>query len=184
MKKLLLLALLAAAALPARAAILQLDLQGSARPFMSGLNENPSNLSLGNGNEVGGGITYDDVLNLLTINVQWFSLTGSVTAAHIHATASTGAAVFTTNGGVIFGIDGSTPGFSNAANGGGWTNTQVTLSGVQETQLLANQLYLNAHTSGNPGGEIRANLVQAVPEPGSAALLLAGCLGLLVRRRR
>ena len=171
------------------AAIIDFDLIGRSGVGMRFDNENPSSASgSGTGGELLSGITYDDVSNLLILNVGWglgngfTNLTGNVTAAHIHAAANS---LFTTNGGVIVSLDGATPGFNNNATIGGWTNTQVTLTATQETQLLNGQLYLNAHTSSNPGGEIRGNLVPApVPEPASFGLVALGALTLLRRSRR
>ena len=148
-------------------------------------NENPTSASTATGGEVGPGISYDDVSKVLTLFVGWgagngFSnLTGAVSAAHIHSSSG-----FTTNGGVIISLDGATPGFNPSPTAGGWTNTQVTLSAPQEVSLLAGQLYLNAHTAANGGGELRGNLVQAAPEPTSLGLVAAGALGLLARRKR
>jgi hypothetical protein len=167
----------------ASASVFGLDLMGRSGAGMRFDNENPSASGSGTGGEVGAGISYDDVLNQLTINVGWGSgqgftnLTGNVTVAHIHAAPD---ALFTSNGGVIVNLDGATPGFNNSGTNGGWSNTQVTLSASQETQLFNGQLYLNAHTSANGGGEIRGNMI--VPEPATGALLLIA--GLLVRRTR
>lgn len=169
----------------ASAATIFFDLQGRSGPGMRFDNENPSATSTGTGNEVGAGISFNDISKVLTINVGWGSgngftnLTGTLTAAHIHQAAN---ALFTTNGGVIVSLDGATPGFSNSATNGGWTGTTVTLSAGQETALLSGFLYLNAHTAANPGGEIRGNLVQ-VPEPSTAVLAIGGVLGLMARRR-
>ena len=172
----------------AQAAIIDFDLLGRSGPGMRFDNENVNSASgSGTGGEVGLGITYDDISNLLILNVGWGAgkgftdLTGTVTAAHIHAAANN---LFTTNGGVIVGLDGATPGFSSSPTNGGWTNTQVTLTAPQETQLLNGQLYLNAHTAANGGGEIRGNLVPApVPEPATVGLLAIGALAVSRRRR-
>ena len=170
----------------ANAAIVQFDLRGKAGAGMLTGNENPVVAATSSGGEVGAGITYDDVLNLLIINVGWGSgngfsnLTGIVTAGHIHASAS---ALFTTNGPVIIGLDGATLGFNSSPTNGGWTNVKATLTDAQEMQLFAGQLYLNVHTAANPGGEIRGNLL-LVPEPASYGLALLALGGLAASRRR
>jgi hypothetical protein len=52
--------------------------------------------------------------------------------------------------------------------------------------ILSNQDYINFHTTQNPGGEIRGQIL-AVPEPASLALASIGAIGLLagaLSRRR
>ncbi len=188
MKTLLLAALIGLVAVDAQGTIIQFDLVGRSGSGMRFDNENPASASgSGTGGEVGAGIIYDDVTNILTLNVGWGSgkgfsdLTGTVTPAHIHQAAN---ALFTTNGGAIVSLDGVTPGFSNSGTNGGWTNTTATLSAAQETALLSGFLYLNAHTAVNGGGEIRGNLVQAVPEPSAACMLAVVTLAFAARRRR
>ena len=170
----------------ASAAILQFDLIGRSGPGMRWDNENPSSNSTATGGEIGAGIFYDDVLNLLTVNVGWGSgngftnLTNNVTVAHIHQAPNP---LLTSNGPVIINMDGATPGFNNNAINGGWFNTQVTLTPAQEISLLQGVLYLNAHTQLNPTGELRGNMVQ-IPAPASLSLLaLAGVVGARRRRR-
>lgn len=189
MKKLIVSATAALAfAASSNAATILFDIGGRSGLGMRFSNENPTSASgSGTGGENGAGISYDNSTKVLTLNVGWGSgkgftdLTGTVTAAHIHAAADN---LFTSSGAVIINLDGATAGFNSSGTNGGWTNTQVTLTGAQETQLLNGQLYLNAHTTANSGGEIRGNLVaQAVPEPGSAVLAVCGAVALLRRRR-
>ncbi len=189
-KLFLMVGLLAIGSLPTSvsASIIQFDLLGRSGAGMRFDNENVASASgSGTGGEIGAGISFDDVSKVITINVGWGSgkgftdLTGTVTAGHIHQAANS---LFTTNGGVIVGLDGATPGFNSSATNGGWTNTTATLNAVQEAALNSGFLYLNAHTAANGGGEIRGNLI-AVPEPSSMVLFgLAGMGAAFARFRR
>ena len=60
-------------------------------------------------------------------------------------------------------------------------NTTLT---EQLPNILAGNSYLNFHTTQFGGGEIRGNLVNAIPEPGSMALLAGAIPGILALRRR
>lgn len=144
-------------------------------------NEVPSASSTAFGDAVG--ITFDSATNQLALNVAWGSgngfsdLTGNATAMHIH-----GPADINSNGGVLYNL-GSLPGFDNSASNGGFLGT-ITLSTIDVQTLFDGEMYLNIHTDANPGGELRGNIVSAIPEPSSLAIL--GIMGSVVgfRRRR
>jgi hypothetical protein len=107
--------------------------------------------------------------------------------AHIHA----GPAVTpTTNGPVVWGFlgapfndnnpnDFSMTAFTTGVGGtfsGKWdlaegNNTTLT---AQLPNILAGRSYINFHTTQFTGGEIRGNIVAAVPEPETYALMLGG----------
>ncbi len=172
----------------ANAAVIQLDLRGKAGNGLLSGNENGTVVGGPfTGGEFGSGIFYDDVDNILTLNFTWATasgftgLSGNATAGHIHGpTADSNAAAFLNNIGVLFGLD-SGPTWNNNATTGGVTGRTITLTETQEQQLLAGRFYVNIHTSANPGGEIRGNII---PEPSMALLSLLGCAGMIVRRRR
>ncbi len=169
-----------------QAAIIQFDLQGTGGIGLLNTNE-PGSPVGGTGGEIGAGISYDDVANLLTLNVGWGSsqgftnLSSSLTAAHIHGpTASNNGAGFTQTSGVAFGLTPS----STTNTGGFFADAPILFSAGQEIDLLNGKFYINIHTSNNGGGELRGFLVQAAPEPTSLGLLAVGALGLLTRRKR
>lgn len=139
----------------------------------------------GTGGEIGAGISYDDVTNILSINVGWGSsqgftdLSSASSNSHIHGpTANNFGAGFTQTAGVLFNLTRS----SNLATGGTITQT-VLLTEPQETDLKNGKYYINVHTANNGGGEMRGFLV-AVPEPSRAMIIFAGLFWPVIRRRR
>jgi hypothetical protein len=70
------------------------------------------------------------------------------------------------------GVGGTCAGTWDAPEGNGTTLT------AQLSAILAGNTYINFHTTQNPGGEIRGQIL-AVPEPASLALLIAGLFGVL-----
>jgi hypothetical protein len=107
--------------------------------------------------------------------------------AHIHA----GPLVTpTTNGPVVWGFFGA-PFNDNAPNDSSMTPFTTGVGGTfsgkwdlgegnsttlaaQLTNILAGRSYINFHTTQFTGGEIRGNIVAAVPEPETYALILGG----------
>ena len=190
MKKLLLsLALFLPLAPSAQAAIINFDLIGTAGAGLRTGNE-PGSILGGSGGEIGAGISFSDVTNLLTVNVGWGSsqgftdLSSLASNSHIHGpTASVNGNGFTQTAGVLFTLTRS----SNAVTGGIFTNAPILLSATQATQLFDGKFYINLHTANNPGGEMRGFLVAApVPEPAEYAMLLAGLalVGAIARKRK
>jgi len=138
----------------------------------------------------------DDTQTRLEINIQLNGLdldglqtpgdaSDDVTLAHIH-NAPVGV-----NGGVVFGFigpDSDTTGdlvvdpvagtIFSAWDLNEGNNTTLAL---QLGNLLAGELYINIHTTTNPGGEIRG---QIVPEPSTLGMLSLGLLVLHRVRRR
>jgi len=164
---------------------------------LSGANESVANASAGTGWVT---VTYDSIAHSLRIQASFADLTGTTTAAHIHAPAAPpfDAAVATqtpsligfplgvTMGSVDVTLDltfasSLRPGYITA-NGGTVAGAEIALA-----QALASGLaYFNIHTSSFPGGEVRGNLA-SVPDSGaSLAMLFPALIGLvgLTRWRR
>jgi hypothetical protein len=172
-----------------QAAVFDFDLQGRAGfGLLSGNELHTVNGTPGSGGETGLGIFYNDVSNLLTINIGWGSgngftdLTGNATAGHIHGLTSGSAPTsFTQTATVRYGLD-SLAGWNNSASNGGFIGT-VTISEADEAALFAGRMYINVHTSSNGPGEIRGQLT-AVPEPGETVAAVSVALGLFAVGRR
>ena len=118
-----------------------------------------------------GSVTYDTDTNEFSYIIGYVGLTGSLTSAHVHGPAPIGAVA-----GVAFPI-------SAGAGASGLIIGTTTISEAEEADLLAGLMYVNIHTAENPAGEIRGQIVN-VPEPGSLALVGAGALCLIRRRRQ
>jgi hypothetical protein len=157
---------------------------------LSGGIEAPPNASAGTGTAF---FTYNDVAHTLALNVVFSGLTGTVTAAHIHATttvafsgtAGVATQVPTFDGFPLGGTSGSyqqtfdltaaasyNPAFlNNATNLGSTATAEATLTSA----MFAGKAYLNIHTTSFPGGEIRG-FTSRVPDKSTTAALLAPVL--------
>ena len=122
-------------------------------PFLatySGNQENPSNASPAIGSIAG---IYDDATNTIQYVIVFSGLLSNTTAAHFHAPAAPGV-----NAPVIIAY----AGFPTGVTSGTFTGMQV-ITDAQEDQLMAGLWYSNIHTTGLPGGEIRAQIVLGFP---------------------
>ena len=148
---------------------------------LSGLNESGMPPTPASGNEIGAGITYDDVSNQLSFDIGYGSalgfvdLLGPVTAMHVHGPGPVIFPAPNINAGVQFGL----AGFHTPVGpfSGRITGVQI-LSAGQEQQLFNNELYVNVHSAFALGGEIRGQLI-AVPEPDTLILLGFSSLALI-----
>jgi hypothetical protein len=125
-------------------------------------------------------VTVDDVADTVSVILSWTGLIGGPpSAAHIHCCVAVDA-----NGPVVIPFTG----FPTTTSGT-YSNTFTGISAANIAGIEAGLAYINIHNAIFPGGEIRgdilpANAVSPVPEPESAALILAGLAALGWHRAR
>jgi len=163
---------------------------------LNGPSEAPANASPGTGTAT---FSYDSIAHTLAIDVTFSGLTGTTTAAHIHAptaVAGTGTASVATQvpnfTGFPLGVtSGSYSQSFDLTLASSYNSTFVSNNGgttsSAETALFAaitgGKAYLNIHTSTFGGGEIRGFLTP-VPEPAETAALTGGLIGAFAIFRR
>ena len=158
-------------------------------------NETAQPASLATGNEIGAGITYDDVTNSLSFDFAYGSAFGFVdlgsafSNVHFHAPGPVNFPAVNTSAGVIHGLAGfHTPSSSFS----GRVTGSVILTAGEQVDLFDNEIYINIHSAGFAAGEIRGQLIPVgqnavIPEPTTFAVwaLLGACVsGAFGRRRR
>ena len=125
---------------------------------LSGQQETPANTTTGTG---GGYFVIDTDTKTVNFWISFAGLSSAENAAHIHGFAGPG-----TPAGVLFTLPAGNP------KVGTWNYTAP-----QEASILAGLCYANIHTTNNPGGEIRGQIVplnatldavQETPATGSA----------------
>ncbi len=159
----------------ADAKVLEFDLSPGGSDDAVGLspaNEVPAVVtSTGTGGAISGGIFFDTDNSMLSFAMGYGSaagftdLTGAATGLHIHGPAAAGA-----EADVLFEL--SNVHFPAATpSNGGLVYGSFVLSPTQSADLLAGLDYVNIHTSANPGGEIRGQLIRANSSPDIADLV-------------
>jgi len=144
-----------------------------------------------------GTIVVDTIAQTMQVDITFSGLGSGTTAAHIHCCL---ASAFLT--GANAGVATTTPtftGFPLGVTSGTYSHLfdltlassynpafdGATVASKEATLIagmLAGQTYLNIHTTGFPGGEIRGFLV--TPEPSTLLLLGSGLVGLIGGRKR
>ncbi len=130
---------------------------------LSGQNEVPANPSTASGIMLG---TFDDAVDVFICELSFSGLSTPTIAAHLHGPADVGQ-----NGGVQIAL----LGFPVGVTSGTFANSFV-LTPEQKSQLLCGLWYVNIHTSGYPGGEIRSQIKEGttVGDISTFALSLTG----------
>ena len=96
-------------------------------------------------------VSYNKTTKQLSYTATWNGLSGPPSGMHFH-----GPAVAGVSAGVLIGVSG----FPATASGTISGNLTVPNTGVAlEADLLAGKWYFNVHTTANPGGEIRGQIV-------------------------
>jgi hypothetical protein len=156
-------------ALAAQAIVIEFELSPAGKDAavgLSPLNQVPAvTNSTGSGNELPGGISFNTSNMVLSVAIGFGSaagftdLTAPASAMHIHGPAGAG-----TNAAVL--IDLSPYLFSAADPAkGGIIMGNVPIPTDDVSNLLAGLLYINIHTTNNPGGEIRGQLIPLLNHP-------------------
>jgi hypothetical protein len=122
---------------------------------LTGKQENPPAVSAGTGRA---SISLNSAGTQALVSVQWADVSGPLTVGHVHS------ALFGSNGPVVCNLSPPT------VAAGAVVDFLCTFSPAQIAALKRGVFYVNLHTSANPGGEIRG---QIVPRNGLIARLSA-----------
>lgn len=156
-------------AMPASAAtfVFTADLSNAGEPV-------PTSTATGNAM-----VTFDDLVNSVSVNVDWTGLLGAAPFGHIHCCTTVAG---TGNSGVALGFNA----LANVATGS-YTDTFTPANfAALLTGVTDGKAYVNIHTPGTyQAGEIRGFLAP-IPEPSTYAMMLAGLVAVsaLALRRK
>lgn len=166
---------------------IRFDFQGNGGFGLLPENEVPAvTTSSATGGETGSGLVYDLATNILNVSFNFSGLTNGLAdigngGIHIHDAGAVDP--FGSNGGIVFSLNSGASNVAIGSTSGSIMTSTTALSQSQEDALLNGQFYVNIHSGEFNGGELRGNLV-AVPEPSGIALIGAGLVALVARRRR
>lgn len=116
-------------------------------PFISYMSSGQENPPVGVGATGSGAVSVNATGTQALVSMSWAGLSGTTTAAHVHSGRSG------INGPVICNF-----GLSGQPTSGTMTDFLCNFSPAQVTALRQGQLYLNIHTTANPGGEVRGQI--------------------------
>ena len=133
------------------------------RAVLTGNQEVPPSGSSGGGSCT---LTLDDVTGSVSVSGTYTGLGSSATAAHIHGPAPVGV-----NAGILVVLTQS-GGTAGTLSGGG------VLAPANIAAMLAGNTYVNVHTTGSPGGELRGQALLGVPSLSRAWMAVLVVLGL------
>ena len=169
--------------------IIEFIVTGAAGDGLLEGNIDPPTGEAGTGGIGATGITFNTDNNLLHIDVEWGSANGytdlseDVFRLHLHGpTADSFDAAFGQVAPLLITLSGSSTFDASASSGGVNDNFLLDPSNVQH--LLDGRTYINVHLNDTDTGVIRGYIQQAVPEPGSAMVILPLAIGTCLRRRR
>jgi len=122
---------------------------------LSGNSEVPSTGSAATGNAT---VVLNAAQTQISVSCQFANLGTVYTASHIHGPAN-----LTSNAGVRWGFVGTAAGwvFTNTNHDGTLSNALFAVVAADVSNLNAGLMYVNVHSQGFPGGEIRGQLGSA-----------------------
>lgn len=136
---------------------------------LTGAQEFPANNSPAIGTAIA---LFNQSTGAMSISGSYSGMLGNVNNAHLHGFSAPGV-----NSGIVFGLT-HTGGFSGTITGNG------VIQQIDIQKVLNGLTYINVHSTQFPGGEIRGQLVNPVPEPSAGLLALISGSGAIAGRYR
>ncbi len=142
----------------------------TANVFLDGLQEVPPVATPATGSAA---VTFDTVTGAMSVSGTFSDLIGTSIAAHVHGYQPAGVLA-----GVVFGIN-----YDMGVNSGTFSGNGI-IPAIRIMDVLNGLTYINIHSTFKPGGEIRGQIVNFVPEPATLAFAVSGIGLALMRRNR